>query len=261
MIRDAGLEACGKSFLAFVDQALDQARDDPGNLELKRQHSLEVLANAEAIAPTLDDPRARRLSLFAALLHDAGRFPQYLRFGTFSDARSMSHGRLGAWAIHRHGLADMLDPADRRVVVGSTALHNKRFLPDNMPRPLAEVVKVVRDADKLDIMRVMIAHFRAEQDGDEVVHLHVKPHPENYSPALCDAVMRGCQGDYRDMVWVNDFKLMILSWFSDINYRRSLELAVERGLHRQLLALLPRDETMRVLGATVLDRIDRALEG
>ena len=45
----------------------------------------------------------------AALLHDIGRFEQFHRYKTFSDARSEDHAALGVDAIKEEGLLQSID--------------------------------------------------------------------------------------------------------------------------------------------------------
>ena len=46
--------------------------------------------------------------------------------------------------------------------------------------------------------------------------------------------------NYQEMVWVNDFKLLLCSWVYDLNYRVSRAVVRERGYLEELLGYLPR---------------------
>ena len=65
-------------------------REHPGDmLRLKREHTYKVLAHARAIVAQEGlASQEGRAALLAALYHDTGRFPQYVRWRTFSDAES-----------------------------------------------------------------------------------------------------------------------------------------------------------------------------
>jgi hypothetical protein len=64
-------------------------------------------------------------------------------------------------------------------------------------------------------------------------------------------VLAGRMGDYREMRWVNDFKLLILGWIRQLNFATSRELVRRRGLAHSLLAMLP--------DLPEMDRLGRAL--
>ena len=76
-------------------------REHPGDmLRLKREHTYKVLAHARAIVAQEGlASQEGRAALLAALYHDTGRFPQYIRWRTFSDAESENHGYLGVHVV------------------------------------------------------------------------------------------------------------------------------------------------------------------
>ena len=77
-------------------------REHPGDmLRLKREHTYKVLAHARAIVAQEGlASQEGRAALLAALYHDTGRFPQYVRWRTFSDAESENHGYLGVRVVN-----------------------------------------------------------------------------------------------------------------------------------------------------------------
>ena len=78
-------------------------REHPGDmLRLKREHTYKVLAHARAIVAQEGlASQEGRATLLAALYHDTGRFPQYVRWRTFSDAESENHGYLGVHVVKK----------------------------------------------------------------------------------------------------------------------------------------------------------------
>lgn len=227
-------------FEAFVEPFETGAEEDRENVRLKREHSLRVWDNARLIIQDESLPPDVDLAVqAAALLHDAGRFPQYAQYKTFNDRQSENHARLGVRTILRQGLAAGLPSSVRRVVLGAVFLHNVRSLPPRLPRLLDYTVRVVRDADKLDILRVLLGYFDPEIPYNPVVLLGLPPHPENYTPEVLDAVLRGESADYTKMAWVNDFKLLLLSWSFSLNFAAARRAMLQRGLLRQLERRLP----------------------
>lgn len=236
-----GLAFYEKWFHAFVDGFRPDDPEDLRNVELKRLHSLEVLGIARRVAASAtDDARLRHVCLVAALYHDCGRFPQYMHYHTFSDTESVNHGELGARVLRGHPQAlDGLDPESRRYVLGTVFLHNRKFLPPRLPAPLRLMLQVVRDSDKLDILRVMLGHFDPTQPKNPAATLHLIDDPERYTPEILEAALRRETLDYRHMRWLNDFKLLLLAWAFDLNFAQSRVVFLERGYLDRMAAVLP----------------------
>ncbi|TVM19872.1 HD family phosphohydrolase [Oceanidesulfovibrio indonesiensis] len=253
-------------FRDYADRYLQDAGvADHRPVSLKIEHSLRVLENASAIiqAPSLLDaagtpPGGGRAGLsfptlirLAALYHDVGRFEQYRRYATFHDKKSENHARLGVKVLRQSGLLAGLPDDVRSFIQAVVILHNRRFVPDGVAPDVRFATCVVRDADKVDIMRVMVEHFIAPDPADPVVTLHVAEHPTKYTESLYEAIMADKSGDYMAMRWTNDFKLLILGWVFQLNFRASLDMVRERRLAQQLLENLPDISPMRALGEKV----------
>lgn len=256
-------------FLDYVAEFQPNTHENDSNeprrtpIDVKREHSLAVLENARRILQGLAIcPWLENMGLLAALFHDVGRFPQYQRFGTFHDPCSVNHGLLGARTLapapQGRGLLDALPFRERSMVRAVVAMHNRRFVPSGISPELLFLTDLVRDADKLDIMRVMITHFTTEKHNP-VLTLNVKPHPENYTQNMYNNVLTGSESDYRKMRWTNDFKLMLLGWVRHLNFRGSRELIVERGVLQSLWEIMPETSAMRELEKRVQEFLQEDL--
>ena len=70
-------------------------------LELKRCHNLRVAGNARIIADALKFSKSeRRLAETAGLVNDAGRFTQFVRYGSFRDSDTVEHGAEGRRVLY-----------------------------------------------------------------------------------------------------------------------------------------------------------------
>ncbi len=260
MMDKTDLEASKRLLLEYADSHMNGNKKDAYHIALKREHTLEVLKNAEALLASLNWPESTsRAALYAALFHDVGRFPQYIRYKTFLDRESTDHGILGTIVLGQHNFLDALEPEERHIVRAAVAMHNRKDIPGGISEMLRHVVEVVRDADKLDIIRVMVAHFTGSPSDFPVVILHAKDEPEAYSRDVYDDVLNGVQGDYKKMVYVNDFKMLLCGWVNDFVFRESRRLAHERGLVRSLLATLPDYPEMAALRTVVTERLTKDL--
>lgn len=236
--QDRDIEDYRKVFEAYASGFFggDAGRD--GLIRLKIDHSLRVLAIARELAAreeALAGPQRRRALLLAALFHDVGRFEQVRRYGTFADALSCNHGTLGARVLREQGFLEAEAPAMRRLVITAVAAHNRLSLPDALGGDLRPVLEALRDADKLDIMRSLIEAFEPGKSPDEAVALHLSDEPEAFSPIVLEALEAGRTGRYRDMRCINDFRLVLCSWFFDLHFGTSLAVARREALAARLL--------------------------
>ncbi len=227
-------------FSAWSGTFLTDCEADNRYIELKRRHTLRVLDNARAILSTLHpEPETARAALLAALYHDVGRFPQYAQYRTFSDQRSVNHGLLGCRTLLREGALNPEPPQVRGRVAAAVAMHNRFRVPGGISPALRFITDVVRDSDKLDIFPVMVSTFTRDGSENDVVTLHLEDREGAWSQPIVDAVRHRRLASYRDMRYVNDFKLLLGTWVFELNFDASRNLLRERGLVEALLATWP----------------------
>ena len=219
-------------FEGFSARYITEATREP--LELKREHTAQVVDIAGRIVASLDlAPQVAKAALIAALYHDVGRFPQYARWQTFKDADSENHGHLGAVVLKKNPVLLEENPALRHLVLTAVLLHNRYALPAKLPEPFATVTRIVRDADKVDIMRIMASELLREQPS-RIVALHVANQPEAFSPHIADMVLAGHMPNYSDLRFVNDFIILVCFWPFDLAYGEALRTVLQNG-HLALL--------------------------
>ena len=130
-------------------------------MALKIEHSFKVCEIAEEIAKSLKlSPEDVDLAWFMGLLHDIGRFEQLRRFGTFFDVKSIDHAELSADILFVDEYIQNFDvtglPEDWRSLTElSIRQHNKLNIPDNLTDRQRLFTNLLRDADKVDIFRVI----------------------------------------------------------------------------------------------------------
>ncbi len=143
-----------RSYAAGYDAA------DP-MIRLKIVHTFRVAGLCDRIAASLGLQGAELdLAWFLGLLHDIGRFEQVRRYGTFFDAQSVDHAELSADILFREGLIDSfptegLPEGWRELSETAVRQHNKLALPEALTGRTRRYAEILRDADKVDIFRVV----------------------------------------------------------------------------------------------------------
>ena len=136
------------------------------NVSLKIAHTYRVACLAERIAESVFGQNTTMqpydFPWLLGILHDIGRFEQVTRFGTFKDALSVDHAELGADILFHEGLFEKFveesgEDFQRMKIVAEIVirLHNKLRIPDNLDFPTRIYATLLRDADKVDIFRVL----------------------------------------------------------------------------------------------------------
>lgn len=195
------------------------------NIEMKDQHTKRVCMNIIDIGMSLNlGEKDLQFAETAALLHDVGRFPQYACYGTFSDVRSEDHAELGASVIEEQGVLNNLDCAWRSSIVSIIRHHNKKKLPKNQTNSYLLFLKLLRDADKLDIYRITTEHYSNRcADRNKSLDIDLPDEPV-VSQGVLDDILHEQVVDFKKVRILNDFKLLQMSWAYDLNFQRTKEL-------------------------------------
>lgn len=226
-------------FDSFAAEKKKSSPGDSGPLDLKIFHTHKVLERAGAIVKGENfGQKIGRAILLGAIYHDVGRFDQYLEYGTFKDADSCNHGILSARIVKKEKrLEDEDVEIHKNTLIGIT-LHNRFTLPRGLSETRGIIVNAIRDADKLDILRIMAAHLSKKGEYNPTIVLSL-PDNDRFSPSLIEAVMSGKSGSYQDLNSVNDFRLLLGAWFFDLNFASSREMFAGEGHAARILAGLP----------------------
>ncbi len=128
----------------------------------KVEHTARVAENCERIAGSLDlDSDSISFAWFMGLLHDIGRFEQVKRYETFIDSVSVDHAEFGADLLFKDNLIKEFSPEGlsdnwMEMLEKAIRLHNKLNLPDELDERTRLFCNIIRDADKIDIFRVVV---------------------------------------------------------------------------------------------------------
>ncbi|WP_297262509.1 HD domain-containing protein [uncultured Desulfovibrio sp.] len=243
-------------FAGYAERQYALCEGDAGPMRLKEQHTRAVLGYARRMAQEEGfAPHIVRACLLAALYHDVARFAQYLRYGTFRDRDSRNHGLWGAAILKREGRLAQEDATVRRLVLTAVALHNRYALPAALPDDMACVAWTVRDADKLDILRVMDEHLSGPRPYCPTVVLGLPDTADKVSGKVLEDALQGRVASYTDLRSVNDFRVLLGTWLDDMHFACSRRLFAESPHAERLLLGLPQEGPYAAVRACLLRRL------
>lgn len=126
-------------------------------IALKIKHTYKVAGLCEEIAESLGlSEEDVDLAWMCGMLHDIGRFEQVTRYGTFIDGQSVNHAMFGADLLFQEGLYDQIvGGAEEWKDITEKAIraHNMFRIPDTLTEREVIFANILRDADKIDILR------------------------------------------------------------------------------------------------------------
>ncbi|HIU05429.1 MAG TPA: HD domain-containing protein [Candidatus Coprousia avicola] len=250
-----------KAHTAFYAYVAPYDASNP-RVALKIEHTLRVAELAEEIARAQGfTPAGIDLCWLAGLLHDIGRFEQLRRWNTFNDRASADHAAIGvdvlfegashlddpalvnvvaaaradddAFVAHAREAGALAafapeaasDPAASALIRAAVGYHSAFRLPDELDVRTHAVCDVVRDADKIDILRVTCTDDVQTVLGiteDELLASAV-------SPATEDAFFEHRCVRRDERTESADYLVALACFTYELVYPASLEIALDQG--------------------------------
>ena len=228
------------------------------NIQLKVEHTRKVsevmdkLTAGEGLLPA-----AARIAQAVALLHDIGRFPQYRRWRSFRDRDSDNHARLAIEVIREQRLLDNVLPRERLLIEEAVRFHNLLEVPARLKSDTGMFLLLIRDADKLDIWRVFVEHFDTPPEKRASAALLGFPEKPGVSESCLEALSQRRIVNLNSVNSINDFKLLLISWVYNLNFKTSYCLLQESDFINRLLPGLPDCQDVRFAADSALEYVRR----
>lgn len=234
------------------------------NIELKDKHSRTVCQEMAWLTDQLGlSDNQKRIAEAVGLLHDVGRFKQFREYRTYSDARSCNHSALGVEVICAERILDGIDERERLFIEAAVRCHGDKELPEGLDGETLLYCRLIRDADKIDIYRVITEYYQQYLKDPAKFSLELEvPDEPWYSRQFIEHLLKGERINYEKLRTFNDIKLLMLSWVYDVNFTPTLERIRQRGFLQKVIDFLPANEDIERVKRKVFEYIDlRIAEG
>ena len=210
----------------------------------KYHHSFRVMEIAKEIAISLNlNKEDIELATICGLFHDIGRFRQWTEYQTYKDQDSIDHGDLGVEI-----LKDFLNNyKDKEIVIKATKYHNKYDVPELDERTTL-FCNIVRDADKLDIMR---------EQTNQIYQKEIVLKPELLSDIDNKII---CQN--KNVENEVDAIIRMLSWVFDLNFKYSFQFLKDNKIIEDKLNLLKiygETDEIKKLESSIYEEVEKRL--
>jgi HD superfamily phosphohydrolase YqeK len=235
-----------KWFADYVAAFYTQDHDYNLALNVKETHTMRVCENAVMIGKKIGMSKHDLIiAETAALFHDLGRFKQYKDYGTFSDMKSKNHAKLSLQEMAVHKLLSGCSRAEKDLIIKAVNYHNALKLPADENKRTLHFIRLIRDADKLDIWKVFLKYFHDKNNHhNNAIVLDLPDIPE-YSNKFIEALHSQVIAPMQDMKSLNDFKLLQIGWVYDLNFTPSFQAVQNRNIIERLEAVLPQSTVIK----------------
>ena len=197
---------------------------------IKETHTGYVTANSVELAKYLKlNQHDVELAEIIGLFHDVG------------DADSEDHADLGMKVISELDFFKKISAEDFEIAKFAIQQHNKKEIAANDDERKILFAKIIRDADKLDIYRVLEPFF-AQENADKMPNFIKGKFIADISDDFVDHFAKGEQADFREIRTNGDRKIVRLMWIYNVNYAWTLKKISERGYIDEIIENLPRTE-------------------
>jgi hypothetical protein len=124
------------------------------------------------------------------------RFEQYRRYRTFFDRKSVNHALCGIEVLETQKVLASFPEDEARLILEAIRYHNGLRVPDGLDERTRRFAQMLRDADKLDIYRVVMEYYRLpREERNETVELDLPDLPA-VSDEIVASIRSGKIADY-----------------------------------------------------------------
>lgn len=232
------------------------------NIKLKEEHSRRTCSEMLYLAEQLGlDAKEKQTAEAAALLHDIGRFEQFAKYRTYNDTRSVNHCLLGVDVLTRTGVLDDFDRQTKQIIEKAIEYHGAKELPRNLDGRCLLLSQMLRDADKLDIFRIVVQEYARYRANPDEFELEVEfPDRNEYCAEIVQDILKGQRIDYGRLRTLNDMKLLQVGWVYDVNFVPTLERIKERKFLESLVGFLPETADVRQVRDKIFEYVDSRIQ-
>ena len=187
------------------------------NIKRKQEHSIRVMRISKRIAEGMKLTQEEiDIATLIGLLHDIARFEQYTKYHTFKDAESIDHGDLGAEILKKDIKKYIETDEYDELIQLAVKNHNKYKIQEGLTQKQEMFAKIIRDADKLDILYESTCMFWKGREN--------LVEESKITKEIIEEFKRNEKVDIRYRKTPVDEIVSVVAFIFDINYGTSFEI-------------------------------------
>ena len=232
------------------------------NLDVKKAHTYKTCQEMRYLVDKFGaNADQKLLAETIALFHDLGRFEQFAKYRTYNDSKSVDHNTLALKVLTETGVLEPLEPDEQKIIETAIRCHSLKVLPDDLDDNTSFFAKLIRDADKLDIYRVVITGYKKYLSNPAAYkgELDFADKRDEYSPGIITAVLSGERINYSDLKTLNDMRLIQIGWVFDINFTVTVKCIKKRKILEEIFGFLPQTKDIEKVRDYVFDYMNKTI--
>ena len=199
---------------------------DMSQLRLKRKvtHTFRVENICKSIAISLGmNEEEINLAKLIGLLHDIARFEQYTRYKTYDDHKSIDHADFGVEMLEKDNYLRKYVETNKydSVILKAIQNHNKYSIQENLNEEEKLYCKIIRDADKLDI--IYQATCKSWKDNIKDMEKQI------VSSKVLEQFFQRQSVNKKDTNYDIDRIVVIVAFIYDLNFKGSYKIIKENN--------------------------------
>ena len=212
--------------------------DDKSKLgfDLKRKHTYRVMKLSKMIAKKINLSKEEiKLASLIALLHDIGRFDEITFFNQFNSAK-FDHAKQGIKILFDDNLIRNFIKEEKydEIIKKAVLYHSAKDLPNNLKEEELIQTKIIRDADKLDNLKL-----RIKTKAEKCFPGNLKNKFDVENASINDKVYKSMMNqecvNVKDRESALDLFICVLGFIYDLNFKESLEIVKENDYVNKLI--------------------------
>ncbi|MCB2196532.1 MAG: HD domain-containing protein [Bacteroidetes bacterium] len=233
-------------FTHYTQKIIDKYPDLSENIEIKVDHCWKVSAEIVGLARNLRLPESDvLLAEIIGLFHDVGRFRQYVRYQTFSDSKSQNHAELALDVLQEYEVLNDLSDEEQEIIQKAILNHSRaEIIPDENEK-VNFCSKLIRDADKLDIWRLITEYYMVKEQKENMTLQLELPDEDEVTDEVLEAILNKQVVLKESMKTLNDFKLLQIAWLFDLNFSYSIQRVYKKRYLNKIFDSLPHNDKIK----------------
>ena len=248
-------------FNTYVESFINKYPDLSENIKLKAGHSHKVHSEIIGLANALNlSENEKFIAELIGLFHDVGRFNQFIKYRTFSDSELQNHADLGIEALKENSVLKDLKPKEQEIIYKAIYNHSRAEIDEDKNEKVIFFSKMIRDADKLDIWRLITEYYMVrEQKTNKTLELDL---PDSYdvTPDVLNAIVNQKVVLKKSLKTLSDFKLLQIGWLFDLNFEYSIQRVYDKEYLDKIFDTLPETDKINQIKEIVDAYFDKHIK-
>ena len=213
------------------------------NFDIKKEHSFRVAEISKELAMKQNlNEQEISLAFLIGILHDIGRFKQLVEYNTFNDAKSVNHAELGISVLKENNVLEKLHCEFESEVFTAIENHNRFGIEKGLSENEIKFAKLLRDADKLDILKVLSDYYSNKNAEPNHTLTWELPKSNKVNEKVYHDILANKLVEKKVVLSETDVKIMQLSWVFDFNFKASYEYLLKNRYLEKIYNSLPKND-------------------